>query len=503
MSSGLSCDGESVSITAASNPSLEDIIRGIIPGMPKLVMHHPLLSYENGSEFLQAWFDAEQGKLDPFILLVEGSIPNERINGEGYWAALGVDPETGQPITTNDWVDRLAPKAEAVVAVGTCATYGGIPAMKNNPTGAMGLPDYLGWQWKSKANVPIVCIPGCPSQPDNITEVLLYMALMLAGIAPMIDLDEALRPRWLFGRTVHEGCNRAAFYEHGDFADEYGSPKCLVKLGCKGPVVKCNVATRGWMSGKGGCPNVGGICIGCTMPGFPDRFLPFMGTSYVVRLSLNFPKFTYGPVLRMLRSQSIKRNSKEPDWRKPSPSLMSGYEPNWELDREPMKLVHEKYTVGGKEARYYELGKAEYIRVELDDDKISLNWTSPLNALDWMEAVQEHVKLESALGLVIFSDEIDLRGDLTWRETQSLLEDPARVPSLVRLDLGSVALVWQEQVPLSKGLWQVEYSAQYFDSALLRLLMISSASPKVLENLPQLLAEAQLVKYWNLGIGSA
>ena len=92
----------------------------------------------------------------------------------------------------------------------------------------------------------------------------------------MIPLDDALRPQWLFGATVHEGCDRAGYYEQGDFATEYGSPKCIVKLGCWGPVVKCNVPKRGWINGVGGCPNVGGICIGCTMPGFPDKFMPFM-----------------------------------------------------------------------------------------------------------------------------------------------------------------------------------------------------------------------------------
>ena len=75
---------------------------------------------------------------------------------------------------------------------------------------------------------------------------------------------------------MHEGCDRAGYYEQGDFATEYGSPKCIVKLGCWGPVVKCNVPKRGWINGVGGCPNVGGICIGCTMPGFPDKFMPFM-----------------------------------------------------------------------------------------------------------------------------------------------------------------------------------------------------------------------------------
>ncbi len=138
MTTGLGCDGDSVAMTSAVNPSLEDIITQAIPGMPKVVVHNPVLAYENGSEFMEAWWQAEKGELDPFVLIVEGSVPNENLSGEGYLAAMGNDPETGQPITTNEWIDRLAPKAAAVVAVGTCATYGGIPAMKNNPTGRHG-----------------------------------------------------------------------------------------------------------------------------------------------------------------------------------------------------------------------------------------------------------------------------------------------------------------------------------------------------------------------------
>ena len=144
-------------------------------------------------------------------------------------------------VTTSEWLDRLAPKATAIVAVGTCATYGGIHAMAGNPTGAMGVPDYLGWEWKSKAGIPIVCVPGCPIQPDNLSETLTYLLYMATGQAPMIPLDDALRPTWLFGQTVHEGCDRAGYYEQADFATEYGSPKCIVKLGCWGPVgeVQC------------------------------------------------------------------------------------------------------------------------------------------------------------------------------------------------------------------------------------------------------------------------
>ncbi len=118
-------------------------------------------------------------------------------------------------------------------------------------------------------------------------ETVLYLLYQVAGLAPMIPLDKQLRPTWLFGKTVHEGCDRGSYYEQGDFATHYGSSKCLVKLGCWGPVVDCNVTKRGWMRGIGGCPNVGGICIGCTMPGFPDKFMPFMDEPPGAKLSSN------------------------------------------------------------------------------------------------------------------------------------------------------------------------------------------------------------------------
>ncbi|CAO0829274.1 hypothetical protein SMICM17S_07536 [Streptomyces microflavus] len=164
---------------------------------------------QGADNFVEWFFKADRGELEPFVLVVEGSIPNERIKPEGYWCGFGDDPETGQPITTSEWLDRLTPKALAVVAIGTCATYGGIHAMAGNPTGAMGVPDYLGWEWKSKAGIPIVCIPGCPVHPDNASETLLYLLYQAAGAAPMIPLDEELRPTWLFGATVHEGCEPA------------------------------------------------------------------------------------------------------------------------------------------------------------------------------------------------------------------------------------------------------------------------------------------------------
>ena len=330
INAGLSCDGDSVALTAAMQPSIEDIALGGLPGLPKVQFHWPLVDFQVGDEFMEWWWKADAGGLDPFVLVLEGSIPNEAIKREGYWCGFGNRSpgsarRSDQPMTTSEWIDRLAPKALAVMAVGTCATYGGIHAMAGNPTGAMGVPDYLGWNWRSKAGIPIICVPGCPIQPDNLSETITYLLYQAGGQAPMIPLDDALRPTWLFGRTVHEGCDRAGYYEQGDFAHEYGSPKCIVKLGCWGPVVKCNVTKRGWMSGIGGCPNVGGICIGCTMPGFPDKFMPFMDEPPGSTLSTKVTGAFYGPLIRALRGVTEHTMEKEPKWRRKGSSLLTGY----------------------------------------------------------------------------------------------------------------------------------------------------------------------------------
>ena len=301
--------------------------------MPPVILYNPVFAYETGEDFLRVFRDAAADKLSPFILVLEGSVPNEEINGDGHWAAMGTDPDDGQPISTCTWIDRLAPRAAAVLALGTCAAYGGIPAMRNNPTGAMGLRDYLGWNWNSRLGIPIVNLPGCPVQPDNITETLLCLVLQVVRMGPAIDLDDQGRPRRIFGRTVHEGCDRAGLAEQGQFADTYGDSRCLVKLGCKGPVATCNVPIRGWVNGIGGCPNVGGICMACTMPGFPDKYMPFMEAQAMARLYAKTARIVHGPLVRYLRERRIRRRfDVEPDWRRRGAELTTGYRPP---EREP------------------------------------------------------------------------------------------------------------------------------------------------------------------------
>ena len=200
--------------------------------------------------------------------------------------------------------------------------------MEGNPTGCMGLADYLGWDWKSKAGLPIVNVPGCPVQPDNFMETLLYLLYQVAGLAPMIPLDDQLRPKWLFGTHGPRRLRPRRLLRAGHFADGVRLAQMHGEARLLGTGRQCNVGKRGWMAGIGGCPNVGGICIGCTMPGFPDKFMPFMDEPPG---SARFPRplsVVYGSrAIRSLRRITSDTVNKEPKWRHPGNVLTTGYTP--------------------------------------------------------------------------------------------------------------------------------------------------------------------------------
>ena len=318
---GGSCDGCSIAAVGASSPSVEDLLRGVLPGMPKVVLHHPVLSVNAGEEFIHPFRLAAKGELGhPFVVICEGSIMDERLaaNTGGYWSGLGADEDENgdpQPIPSSSWVSRMSQHAAAVLAVGTCATWGGVPAAAGNPTDAIGAMDFLGEDYRSALGLPVVNLPGCAPQGDNITETIAAVLLFLHGLGPLPEFDELGRPSWLFGETVHRGCTRAGFYEEGKFAEEYGDKECLVEVGCWGPVVQCNINKRGAMNGQGGCMNIGAPCIGCTMPGFPDSFAPFYATPPGTMVSSNLSKLT-GTLITNLREMTQQYQNRTPKWEK-------------------------------------------------------------------------------------------------------------------------------------------------------------------------------------------
>ncbi len=192
-----------------------------------------------------------------FILAVDGGIPTA-FGG----SACMVWTENGKEVTALEAVQALAPKAKAVLCIGTCASFGGIPAGNPNPTGIKSVRDASG---RSTIN-----IPGCPTHPDWI---VWTVAQLLSGAT--VALDSYGRPASLFGsenRNVHERCPREDTEETNTFGVE---GRCLKELGCKGPRTQADCPVRKWNSGTNWCVGANAICLGCTESGFPDKFSPF------------------------------------------------------------------------------------------------------------------------------------------------------------------------------------------------------------------------------------
>ena len=323
--SGMSCDGCSVAMLGAISPRLEELTLGLIPRVPRVVMHHSMLDEDSGADFMQPFHAAADGTLgEPYVVVVEGSVPDDQsLSGPGQYAGMGAGsdwpsskggPQHGdQPVKATDWMWALAPGAQACIAIGTCATWGGIPAAAGNITGSMGLTDYLGSSYRSARGIPVVNVPGCAPVGDNFMETLKEMLLHLEGHVDLPGFDELGRPVWMFGETVHRHCMKAGYYEEGVFAHKPGDNECLVEIGCWGPVVQCNITERGAINHLGGCMISGGACIGCTMPGFPDKYSPFYKAPPGSAISGTTSRIT-GGAIRRLRRISMANGNREPLW---------------------------------------------------------------------------------------------------------------------------------------------------------------------------------------------
>ena len=281
---GQGCTGCTISITGGSHPSIVDVLTGFMPQVEGInLAYHPTLMLSWGENSMKILEDARNGKYDPFVLILEGAIPDEdkaKASG-GFYCGIG---DSGDGIVTlTDILPDLAKRTAASVAIGTCASFGGIPHGKPNPTGAKSLMDFLGKEYKSTLGLPVINLPGCPPMGDNIIEAVAHLVLAVRGALPVPELDELNRPVFLYGETVHEICPRAGYFATGEYSDNFGEGHCMGMLGCKGIITHCNVPKRGFIEGIGGCTTVGGICIGCAEPEFPDEpFSPFLKKAPVI-----------------------------------------------------------------------------------------------------------------------------------------------------------------------------------------------------------------------------
>ena len=240
---------------------LETLLRSSSPTIDSLIFDFISLDYQEslmaaaGTAAERTLREAVAVNKGEYLLAIDGSIPTK----DG-----GVYSLTGGR-SNFDMLMEFAADAKAVLAIGTCAAYGGIPKAHPNPTGAVGVEDLV-------TNKPIVNIPGCPPVPEVLSGVLVHFV----SFGKLPELDDRKRPLAYFGTTIHDQCYRRPFYDQGKFAksfDDEGARQgwCLFELGCKGPVTHNACASLKWNSGTSFPIESGHGCIGCSEPDFWDK----------------------------------------------------------------------------------------------------------------------------------------------------------------------------------------------------------------------------------------
>ena len=240
---------------------LESLTRSFAPAIESLLFNVISLDYDDtlmaaaGKQAEEARDQAMKANYGKYLLVVDGSVPTG--DGGVYDCAAGR--------SALDILTDCARGAAAIVCVGTCSSFGGIPFANPNPTGARPVSDLI-------RDKPIVNVSGCPPIPEVITGTLLQY--VTTGRVP--ELDAHLRPTVFFGNTIHDRCYRRPFYDRGQFAktfDDEGARGgwCLYELGCKGPTTYNACATIKWNNGVSFPIESGHPCLGCAEPDFWDR----------------------------------------------------------------------------------------------------------------------------------------------------------------------------------------------------------------------------------------
>ncbi len=241
------CTGCTESLLRTSHPGIAELILDLVS-----LDYHETLFAAAGYQIEEALHQAMEENAGKFICVVEGAIPTK--DGGIYCQIAGR--------TAMDILQEVGSKAGAVIAIGSCASWGGIPSAAPNPTGAVGAPEIL-------EGIPVVTLPGCPANPYNF----LGTALQFATFGTLPALDDKNRPLFAYGRVIHDQCPRRAHFDAGRFVRQYGDEGhklgyCLFAMGCKGPVTHANCSVADFGEIPGAWPiGLGHPCFGCTEKG--------------------------------------------------------------------------------------------------------------------------------------------------------------------------------------------------------------------------------------------
>jgi len=255
--------GCSVSMLNSVRPEIHTVLLDqIVPGQHINLRFQATIMAGQGEPAVKI-LDSAASEDGGFLLVVEGSIPlNEKC------CTLG--QREGEEVSMAQRVKELAEKADAVIALGTCASFGGLFAAHPNYPECVGIGEFFD---KEGIDTPYLTVPGCPPHPDwfigTVAQVVLY------GLPGTDEIDDLHRLKLFYGTLIHENCPRRPHFDAGRFSKKLSEPYCLYLLGCRGPQTHADCPTRHWNNGVNWCIENNHPCIGCCEPEFPDGTSPF------------------------------------------------------------------------------------------------------------------------------------------------------------------------------------------------------------------------------------
>lgn len=269
------CTGCVISTINSNHPDAAELVLDILS-----FRYQPNIMATAGDQAIKVIEDTIEKEKGKYILVFEGAIPDKE---EGKYCMVG--EKDGKGIPVEEWLTKAGDNAAAIVATGTCASFGGIPRANAAVTGAKGVAfdgRTSGGAYKGKT--PVVNISGCPPNPDWLVGTIAHYLLF----KKLPELDDFKRPKMFYGQLIHDNCERRAAFEAGLFLDKWGDPEaiapseggtasqnyCLIKKGCKGPVTYADCPIRRWNSRVSWPIGAHGICIGCTQPEFYQDLSP-------------------------------------------------------------------------------------------------------------------------------------------------------------------------------------------------------------------------------------
>jgi len=246
----MECTGCTESLLRASHPPLARFLLDIVD-----LEYHETLMPAAGKQAEEVLHEAMKKYRGQYICVVEGAVSTK---DGGIYCKIG-----GKPAI--EILKEVARDAKLVIAYGTCAAFGGVQAAKPNPTGAVGTGEVIGTN-------KLINIPGCPPNPYNLLATVSY--ILTLGKLP--ELDDLRRPKFAYGRLIHDHCERRPHFDEGRFAEKFGDEGhrkgyCLYKLGCKGPITHSNCSVIKFCDIGAWPVGAGHPCMGCTEPNFWDE----------------------------------------------------------------------------------------------------------------------------------------------------------------------------------------------------------------------------------------